>query len=64
MVVALAHSSSHYSTPSPKLNTVIIDSVGGNKDNQGALRILNLSLLGNGCPRIYGGILTMLWEKN
>jgi hypothetical protein len=34
------------------------------QDNQGALRILKLSLIGNGCPKIYDGILTMPWEKN
>lgn len=48
----------------PKLNNVIIEGVGVNQDNQGALRILKLSLLGNGCPKKYVGILTMPWEKN
>ena len=47
---AFAHLSNHTPTPVSKLNTLIIEGVGENKDNQGALRILKLSLLGNGCP--------------
>jgi len=37
MLVALAHLSSHYSTPTSKLNTDIIEGVGGSQTNQAHL---------------------------